>query len=85
MEARPGQLWILKPSLANKGAEVTVVLSIADVAAVVRSWSDVREWVLQMYIQRPLLVARRKFHLRAYVLLVGCVKVRATRHGPYPT
>jgi tubulin--tyrosine ligase len=77
MEAAPGKLWILKPSLANKGAEVTVVKSIDDVTRIVRTWSDVREWVLQTYVDRPLLVARRKFHLRAYVLLVGCMKVRS--------
>jgi tubulin--tyrosine ligase len=36
-----------------------------------------REWVLQRYIARPLLLPgdRRKFHLRAYVLAVGRIRV----------
>jgi hypothetical protein len=32
---------------------------------------------LTRYIDKPLLIARRKFHLRVYVLLVGCIKVGA--------
>ena len=55
--------------------QVTVVTSLSDVTRVVRQWRDVREWVLQAYVERPLLVAKRKFHLRAYVLMVGCVRV----------
>lgn len=75
MESSPGKLWILKPSLANKGAEVTVVSSFDTVLGTVKLWRDVREWVLQEYLERPLLIARRKFHLRVYVLAVGALKV----------
>ena len=34
-----------------------------------------REWVLQRYIERPLLVNGYKFHLRVYILCVGALKV----------
>ena len=46
----PGALFILKPSLANKGAEVTVVATFEDVLTTVKAWPDVREWVLQAYV-----------------------------------
>ncbi len=46
----PGALFILKPSLANKGAEVTVVAAFEDVLTTVKAWPDVREWVLQAYV-----------------------------------
>ncbi|KAJ1673773.1 tubulin--tyrosine ligase [Spiromyces aspiralis] len=40
--------------------------------------SQIREFVIQRYIDRPLLLAKygkRKFHIRTYVLCVGAVKV----------
>ncbi len=42
---------------------------------IVYEWTDIREWVVQAYVDKPLLVRNRKFHLRAYVLAVGCLKV----------
>ena len=36
---------------------------------------EAREWVLQRYIHRPLLVGGRKFHLRMYALAVGALTV----------
>ncbi|KAF1789507.1 putative tubulin-tyrosine ligase [Phytophthora cactorum] len=58
--------WIMKPSATNKGAEV--------------NWTDIREWVVQEYIQRPLLLRGRKFHIRVYVLAVGGLKVYVYQH-----
>ena len=34
-----------------------------------------REWVLQRYIEKPLLLRGHKFHIRTYVLCVGALKV----------
>ncbi|KAJ1730732.1 tubulin--tyrosine ligase [Coemansia biformis] len=45
--------------------------------------SQIREWVIQRYINRPLLLdshGGRKFHIRVYVLAVGDLKVYAYRH-----
>ncbi|CAO3653822.1 unnamed protein product [Cunninghamella echinulata] len=37
--------------------------------------SQIREWVIQRYIDQPLLVNQRKFHVRAYVLAVSNIQV----------
>lgn len=37
--------------------------------------SQVREWVIQRYISNPLLVDKRKFHVRAYVLAKSNIQV----------
>ncbi|KAJ2833656.1 tubulin--tyrosine ligase [Coemansia furcata] len=45
--------------------------------------SQIREWVIQRYINRPLLLpshGNRKFHLRVYVLAAGDLDVFVYRH-----
>ncbi|KAJ2320213.1 tubulin--tyrosine ligase [Coemansia sp. RSA 2704] len=54
--------------------------------------SQIREWVIQRYINRPLLLEshqNRKFHIRTYVLAVGDLRVYVYRHmlalfAPHP-
>lgn len=67
-------LWILKPSLANKAAEICIVRSVEEVEAALRTWRDIGQWVLQRYVEKPLLVGGgRKFHLRVYALANGAL------------
>ena len=77
----PAPLWILKPSIANKGAEVTVLDSMEVVQEVVSEHSDISEWVLQEYIARPMLLSGCKFHLRVYVLLTSALNAYMYREG----
>ena len=37
--------------------------------------SETREWVLQRYVTRPVLLDGHKFHLRVYVLCIGALRV----------
>lgn len=75
IEANPGSLWILKPSLTNKGAGIVIVRSLDDVVAALKASRDVGQWVFQRYVDRPLLLDRRKFHLRVYVCADGALRV----------
>lgn len=72
---KKGWVWILKPSVTNKGMSISVVDDWECVLDCLEDEPDIREWVLQRYIQRPLLVNGYKFHLRVYVLCVGALKV----------
>ncbi|KAG3119297.1 hypothetical protein PI124_g2848 [Phytophthora idaei] len=72
--------WIMKPSATNKGAEVNVIKDFKKLRSIVNEWTDIREWVVQEYIQRPLLLRGRKFHIRVYVLAVGGLKVYVYQH-----
>jgi len=67
--------WILKPSVTNKGADISICDGWPALLDALEDKEDVREWVLQRYIERPLLVNGYKFHLRVYVLCVGALKV----------
>ena len=68
-------LWIAKPSMTNGGAGVELVPSCGALLSSLRANPELREWVVQRYVDRPLLVDNRKFHLRVYVLCVGRLKV----------
>ena len=59
-----GTLWIAKPSYANKGSEILVFSSYEELEVHLLEWHSLREWVVQRYIERPLLFQKRKFHFR---------------------
>jgi tubulin--tyrosine ligase len=78
--------FILKSSMTNKGAEILLF----DTKSQLENYFnkrvensedetlDLREWVIQAYLDRPLLLnnyQNRKFHLRVYVLAVGNLQV----------
>jgi len=70
-----GGLWILKPSVVDKAEIVLVVNDRKVLKKHIKEYPDIKEWVLQAYIDKPLLVEGRKFHIRSYVLLVGDLEV----------
>ena len=74
-EQRADWLWILKPSVINKGVDISVVRDWDGVLDCLEATPDIREWVCQRYIPNPLLLAGHKFHLRVYVLCVGALTV----------
>ena len=63
--------WIIKPSIINQAAGIAVIDSCAGLRRCLEGAPDLREWVAQRYVERPLLIRGRKFHLRAYVLCIG--------------
>lgn len=82
------QVFILKPSMIDKASNLFIfdtrdqlfefLDSRFDEAFEDEDLGDVRhlrEWVIQRYIDRPLLVSGRKFHLRAYVVAYGACDV----------
>lgn len=74
-EDRSDWLWILKPSVINKGIDISVCKDWEGALGSLESVPDIREWVLQRYIADPLLIHGNKFHLRVYVLCVGALQV----------
>lgn len=83
-------MFIIKPSMANKAAGIKVFNSLDQLRAIFEEpesdseqeddddqedLSQVREWVIQRYIHNPLLVNKRKFHIRAYVMAKSNIQV----------
>ncbi|OQR85444.1 hypothetical protein THRCLA_10692, partial [Thraustotheca clavata] len=67
--------YIMKPSASNKGAEVNVFDTYEKFKGIISEWTDIREWVVQSYVERPLLLKKRKFHVRVYVVAVSSLQV----------
>jgi tubulin--tyrosine ligase len=66
-------MWIMKASMVNQALGIHIITSVRDVERIIQDaqYEEIREWVMQRYIQRPLLLNGCKFHIRVYVLAVG--------------
>ena len=79
-----GKRWILKPVNGSFRIGVVVLDCYRDLLEQIRSKPRFKMWILQRYIERPLLMRGRKFHVRIYALLVrrrGEFSVYVYRHG----
>ena len=92
--AGPAPLWILKPSITNKGEGLRIVAAAVQVAEAVCEAPELGTWVLQRYVDAPLLLrpggggggsvhegGGHKFHLRVYVLAAGALSVHVFREA----
>jgi hypothetical protein len=71
-EGEGGRAWVLKASESSNGARVHPFRTAADAREPLADLcAQGRPWLVQRYVDRPLLVGGCKTHCRAYVLVLG--------------
>lgn len=60
-------LWIVKPDKLSRGRGIKI---LKDLEAI-RTYTAQGSWVIQKYIESPLLINRRKFDIRQWVLITS--------------
>ena len=67
---------MVKPGSMNRGRGIEIFNSEKDIVSHLQKQRSGTQWVIQKYIERPLLVQGRKFDIRAFVLVAPDKKVR---------
>lgn len=74
MRDNAGRTWILKPSAGGMGDGIHLVNEYSEVTELM---GQDDEYVIQSYVDRPLLFDKKKFDLRIYVILFGVDNMNA--------
>lgn len=65
-------IWIVKPGEnTNRGKGISVAASLSEIRALVKEKSSSHTCIIQKYIERPLLINKRKFDIRCFALLTS--------------
>lgn len=74
--------WILKPALLNNGKGLSICCSLNEIDTFFRSTERYGgKYILQQYLEPPLLFETKKFSLRVFVILTNQSKGYLYKHG----
>lgn len=62
--------WIMKPENGARQTGIAIIKNGIEMDNALNKHQKYKEWVIQKYIDKPLLYHNKKFHFRVYVLIV---------------
>ena len=75
--------WILKPYNLNQGIGISLVTNLPQFRRDLISGKESRAKIVQLYIERPLLLSGHKFDIRYYILIARCKPLICLRYDVY--
>ncbi len=76
-------MWLIKPANLNQGRGIEIFTSLKDILVSLNSKYVNTIWLLQKYIERPLLYHGRKFDIRIWAIMTNKCEVFVYRRGNY--
>ena len=61
--------WIMKPAALNQGRGIQLFSKIRDIVNFMNEQPVDSQWVVQKYIERPILYKKRKFDIRMWSIV----------------
>lgn len=74
-------LWLVKPEGLNRGRGIEVYNNIKDIMNFIGAKSMKSRYVIQKYIEKPMLYHQRKFDIRIWAIFTGNNKVFFYKRG----
>jgi tubulin monoglycylase TTLL3/8 len=74
-------MWLVKPANLNQGRGIEIFRTLKQILTFLGSKPLNSLWVVQKYIEKPLLYYGRKFDIRVWVIVTGRNEIYFYRKG----
>jgi len=74
-------MWLVKPSNQNQGRGIEICKNLREIKNCIQSKAAHTQWVVQKYLEKPLLYKGRKFDIRVWTFINDKGEIYFCKHG----